>query len=432
MTNDQLAIRDEQVPGSEANAEDMALDVSPPRSTPVQPATTLSAGTRRERRIVAIAMSTRAVHDTAMRMVYPFLPEIAAGLGVTIAQAGLLVSLRNGVGIIAPAFGAMSDRAGHRRSAMLGLMVLGSGLLITGMAGGMGLAAIGFVLCGIGSAIFTPALLAYVSDRVPFARRGRVTGTIEIMWGLAGMIGVPIMGVIITAIGWRAPFTLLGIAAFAGAGLILLLEEYHEQYVLREALKLAALRRNRSAIAFIITWFLVFFAFENIQVGYATWLEQQFGLSTAARGTVQFLFGIFEITASLSSALFLDRIGKKRGVAGGLVVVMMGYALLATFGSAALPIGLMAISVTFLGFEFSVVSGVPIMGEQIPTARGTMIALALTAGNLGRAIADWIGSALASGAGFSIAASISALVAVLTVVIFVRWVQESGTKGVKL
>ena len=357
------------------------------------------------KRIVSIAMSTRAVHDIAVRMVYPFLPEIAAGLGISIAQAGLLVALRNGVGIVAPAFGAMSDRVGHRRSAMLGLAILGIGLLITGVASGLGLAAIGFILTGIGSAIFIPTLLAYVSDRVPFARRGRVTGAIEMTWGLAGMIGVPIMGVIITAIGWRAPFILLGIASFIGAGLMLLLEESKERHILREALKLAALRQNRSALAFIATWFLVFFAFENIQVGYAAWLEQQFGLSTAARGTVQILFGVFEIAASLGSALFLDRIGKKRGVTGGLIVVLMGYVLLATLGSTALPIGLLAISVAFLGFEFSVVSGVPIMGEQVPSARGTMIALALTAGSLGRMIADWVGSALVSGAGFPVAAA---------------------------
>jgi predicted MFS family arabinose efflux permease len=402
--------------------EEQAISHSP------QDAAALFAGKRRERRIVAVAMSTRAVHDIAVRMVYPFLPEIAAGLGVSIAQAGLLVSLRNGVGIVAPAFGALSDRVGHRRSAMLGLMVLGVGLLITGLAGGLALAAIGFILTGVGSAIFIPTLLAYVSDRVPFARRGRVTGAIEMTWGLAGMIGVPLMGVIITAIGWRAPFILLGIGAFVGAGLMLLLEESKEQRILRAALKLAALRHNRSALAFIATWFLVFFAFENIQVGYAAWLEQHFGLSTAARGTVQILFGVFEIAASLSSALFLDRIGKKRGVTGGLIVVLLGYGLLATLGSAALPIGLLAISIAFLGFEFSVVSGVPIMGEQVPAARGTMIALALTAGSLGRMIADWVGSALVSGAGFPVAALISALAALITVFVFTRWVRENGTE----
>jgi predicted MFS family arabinose efflux permease len=330
------------------------------------------------------------------------------------------------MGIVAPAFGAMSDRVGHRRSAMLGLAILGIGLLITGIASGMGLAAIGFILSGIGSAIFIPTLLAYVSDRVPFARRGRVTGAIEMTWGLAGMIGVPLMGVIITAIGWRAPFIILGLAAFGGAGLMLLLEESREQRVLREALNLAALRQNRSAVAFIVTWFLVFFAFENIQVGYAAWLETQFGLETTQRGTVQILFGVFEIAASLSSALFLDRIGKKRGVTGGLIVVLLGYVLLATLGSSALWLGLIAISVAFLGFEFSVVSGVPIMGEQVPAARGTMIALALTAGSLGRMIADWIGSALVSSVGFSVAAIVSAIAALVTIVVFAKWVRENG------
>jgi hypothetical protein len=69
------------------------------------------------------------------------------------------------------------------------------------------------------------------------------------------------------------------------------------------------------------------------------------------------------------------------------------------------------------------------MGEQVPAARGTMIALALTAGSVGRVIADWLGSALVSGAGFSVAAGVSAVAAMITVVIFVRWVKESGTEG---
>ena len=380
-----------------------------------------------ERRLISISMLTRAVHDVAARMVYPFVPELALGLGVSVVQVGLLISLRNGVGVIAPVFGAMSDRIGHRRSAMLGLATLGSGLITTGLAFGLPLAAIGFILSGIGSAIFVPTLIAYVSDRVPFARRGRVTGTIEITWALAGLIGVPIVGVIITAIGWRAPFLLLGMASFISAGLMLLLEESQERHILREALRLAALRQNRSAIAFIASWFLIFFAFENIQVGYAAWLETQFGLDTAQRGTIQILFGVFEITASLSSALFLDRIGKKRGVTGGLIVVLIGYTLLAALGSAALWLGLGAISMTFLGFEFSVVSGVPIMGEQVPSARGTLIALVTTAASLGRMIADWTGSTLASNAGFSATAVVSAIAALITVGGFVRWVRETGT-----
>ncbi len=380
------------------------------------------------RRIVTISMIARAGHDTAARMIYPFLPEIAAGLGASIEQVGVLISLRNGVGIIAPVFGAMSDRIGHRRSALLGLVVLGIGLIVTGTASGLPSAAIGFILAGLGSTIFIPALIAYVSDRVPFARRGRVTGTIELTWALAGLIGVPLIGLIITALGWRAPFILLGAAVFVSAGLMLLLEE---ATTLRRAgvatFDIRSLRRHRSALAFVAAWFLIFFAFENIQVGYASWLETQFGLNTAQRGAAQSIFGLFEIAASACSALFLDRIGKKRGVTGGLIVMLSGYVLLAALGSAALWLGLVSIGVAFLGFEFSVVSGVPIMGEQLPEARGTLIALAVTAGSLGRMVGDLSGSALVAGAGFLAAALLSAVTAVVIITIFVNWVQESGT-----
>ena len=151
---------------------------------------------------------------------------------------------------------------------------------------------------------------------------------------------------------------------------------------------------NRSALAFVAAWFLVFFAFENIQISYGSWLETRFGLTTTARGNLSTLFGVFELMASGGSSLLLDRIGKKRGVVGGLIVATIGYAILFALGSTALPWALAAISISFLGFEFSVVSGVSVMSELVPTARGTMLALAVSTGAVGRMVADPLGSAL--------------------------------------
>ena len=406
----------EQRASSEFQVHDLELNV-------------LSTGTESTsiRRIVAVSMIARAVHDTAARMIYPFLPDIAKGLGLPIEQVGALISLRNGMGILGPVFGVMSDRVGHRRSVMLGLAVLGSGAILTGSAAGLPVAALGFVLAGIGSTIVIPTLIAYVSDRVPFARRGRVTGAIEMTWALAGLVGVPIVGLIIAALGWRVPFIVLGVAALLCAALMLLLEEASAIRDVRAAFDLRSFGRHHSALAFVAAWFLIFFAFENIQVGYASWLETQFGLNTAQRGMAQSFFGIFEIAASASSALFLDRIGKKRGVTGGLIVILSGYTLLVAVGSSALWLGLVSIGVAFLGFEFSVVSGVPIMGEQIPEARGTVIALTIAAGSLGRLAGDLSGSAFVTGPGFIAAALLSAGAALLTVIVFIKWVQESAT-----
>jgi predicted MFS family arabinose efflux permease len=384
------------------------------------------------RRILTVSMLSRLVHDVAVRLVYPFMPEIAKGLGVSIDQLGALVSLRNGIGISGPVFGAMSDRIGHRRAMTLGLLVLSIGLAIVGVSEGIVVPAIGLVLAGIGSAIYVPTLQAYVSERVPYQQRGRVLGAIELTWAAAGMVGVPVMGVLIGSLGWRAPFIGLAVGAFACSLSTLLLEETPRNLARAvnpsQGFKFSSLLHHKSALAFMFVWLLVFFAFENIQVSYGSWLEKQFGLSAADRGGTQTLFGLFEIAASAGSSAFLDRIGKKRGVTGGLIVVAIGYVMLASIASQALPLALISISIAFLGFEFSVVSGIPIMSEQMPEARGTMLALGVMASSVGRMIADLTGSALTEGAGFTIAALVSLAAGAMTVIVFVLGVKEHATQ----
>jgi predicted MFS family arabinose efflux permease len=376
-------------------------------------------------KIVTVSMIARLAHDTAVRMVYPFLPEIADGLRVPIAQVGAMLSLRSGVGIFSPLFGAMSDRAGHRRAMSIGLALLAMGLGAIGLSDGLIGPALGFVLLGIGTATYIPALQAYISERVPYARRGRVLGAIELTWAVAGMIGVPLIGVLIESLGWRAPFAGLAAAALICAALTLLLPETPPSLrAHRASIRLASIGRNRSAMAFLIVWALLFFAFENIQVGYAHWFESRFGLTPNDRGLAQTLFGVFEIAASAGSSAFLDRIGKKRGVTGGLIAALLGYVMLMTIGALDVRLGLASMGVAFLGFEFGVVSGIPIMSEQAPEARGTMLALGVTAGGLGKMAAGVIGSSLIAGPGFTVAALLSAIVGAVTLVVFRAGVHE--------
>jgi predicted MFS family arabinose efflux permease len=377
------------------------------------------------RKIFSLTILARLIHDTSIRMVYPFLPEIAKGLGVPLEQAGAMISLRSGVGILSPAFSRLSDRVGHRRSMSLALIILAIGLGIVGGTQGTFVPTIGFVLAGIGTAIYVPTLQAYISERVPYARRGRALGAIEMTWAISGMVGVPLMGGLIESMGWRAPFVGLAAATLICAALTLLLPEtIAAQRAQVEPFKWASILQQRSALMFLLVWLLVFFAFENIQVGYGHWFETQFDLTTDQRGLAQTLFGVFEIIASAGSSAFLDRIGKKRGVTGGLIAVLLGYVLLATIGAINLWLALASMSIAFLGFEFSVVSGIPIMSEQLPQARGTMLALGVTMSGLGRMIADVTGSALTASVGFTFAAFVSAIFALITLAIFGWGVQD--------
>jgi predicted MFS family arabinose efflux permease len=252
-----------------------------------------------------------------------------------------------------------------------------------------------------------------------------VLGAIELTWAASGLLGVPVAGVLLESLGWRAPFLGLAVAALTCAGLTLVLDETPLAARARaEPLRLGSILSHRSAIAFLLTSLPLFFAFENIQVGYASWFESRFGLDPGQRGTLQSLFGVFEIAASSSVSLFLDRIGKKRGVAGGLGVALLGYVLLASVGPLALPLGLVAMSVAFLGFEFGVVASIPLASEQMPQARGAMLALTVMSSGLGRLLGGVSGSALLAGPGFAFAALVSAGVAVMTLAVFALGVRE--------
>ncbi|MBP7690032.1 MAG: MFS transporter [Thermoflexales bacterium] len=380
------------------------------------------------RRALIVSMLGRLAHDVTMRVIYPYVPEVAAGLKITEAQLGTLMSLRYGVSLGGPLFGAWADRVGHRRAMTIALLLVAVGTGLIGLSAGLIGPGLGFVVSGIGSAMYVPALIAYMSDRTPYQRRGRVLGTIELSWAISGMIGVPLMGALLASHGWRAPFIGLAAAVLICSGLTLLLKETPHALAKGSSGQFApgfkAIVRNRSALAFVAAWFLIFFAFENVQISYGSWLETQYGLSTTARGSISTLFGVFELMASGGSSLLLDRIGKKRGVVGGLIVATLGYAILFTLGSTALPWALAAICIAFLGFEFSVVSGISVMSEQVPSARGTMLALAVSMGAVGRMVADPVGSALTAGGAFTTVALISLIAGALNASLFALGVKE--------
>jgi len=376
-------------------------------------------------RILIVSMIARLVHDASVRVVYPFLPELSVGLRAPVDQVGAVLSLRSGVGVLSPLFGILSDRIGHRRTMSASLVLLAIGLGAVGLSDVLLMAAIGFVVTGIATATYVPALLAYLSERTPYERRGRILGTLELTWALAGMIVVPALGALIGPLGWRAPFLALAIGAMVCAALTLSLPETPARLRAQAVtFRIASIFRNRSATAFLLVWLLMFLSFENVQVGYASWFETQFGLSAQQRGMTQTLFGVFEIAASAGSGLFLDRIGKKRGVTGGLIILLIGYGMLLMFGPLALWLGLAAMSVAFLGFEFSVVSSLSIGSEQIPQARGAMLSLGVMMSGLGRMVGAVSGSALIADAGFGAAALLSALLSAAAVGLFALFVQE--------
>jgi predicted MFS family arabinose efflux permease len=113
------------------------------------------------------------------------------------------------------------------------------------------------------------------------------------------------------------------------------------------------------------------------------WLEDRHDMSTGGLGLVAAVFGAVELFASGAVASVADRIGSRRSVAGGLLVLGAGLVTMALSGeSAALAVA--GLAVFLLGFEYAFVSSLTMVTEAAPASRGKAIGVSNSIGTLAR------------------------------------------------
>src|SRR5262245_19953430 len=122
-------------------------------------------------------------------------------------------------------------------------------------------------------------------------------------------------------------------------------------------------------------------------------MESTFGLQVAALGAASIVIGVAELVGEGLVAGLVDRLGKRRAVAAGLIVYAVACLLLPILGGT-LQGALFGLFLFYLGFEFTLVSLIPMMTELVPSARATLMSANLTAFSLGKAAGGVIGPAL--------------------------------------
>jgi MFS family permease len=86
------------------------------------------------RRLIGTSMAAKLIVDIGAQIFNPFLPVIAAGLGMSVVELGRLVGLRSAVGILTPISGALADRHGYRIVIRSALLVSAAGFLLLGVS----------------------------------------------------------------------------------------------------------------------------------------------------------------------------------------------------------------------------------------------------------------------------------------------------------
>jgi predicted MFS family arabinose efflux permease len=372
------------------------------------------------------ATLARVVINTAHRMVYPFLPALGRGLGMPLETLTALLSLRGVIGVVSPALGGVPDRYGRRHTLLIGLAIFSIGLVLPGLFPGPAAFVLFVVLAAVGKVVFDPALQAYLGDRTPYARRGLVMAFSEISWSAAALIGIPLAGLLIARFDWRAPFLPLAAAGLAaGAALWFIIPSDAPTPGQPRAAgprRLDAIWRNPLVLAGLSLGLLISLGNENLSVVYAAWLERSFGLTVAALGLSTTVIGVAELAAEGLVMAFVDRLGKRRVIAVGLVASAAAYLALPLAGSH-LELALVGLFFVFITFEFTVVATLPLMTELVPSARGRVMTSNVAALAAGRMLGDWIAGYLFH-FGFFWIGLVSAASSVLALIILTLFVHE--------
>jgi len=338
---------------------------------------------------IFIATLCRVILNTSRRFAYPFAPVLSRGLGVELTAITSLIAANQATALFGLFFGPLSDRLGYRLMMLAAMAMLALGMFSGGFFPFYGVILVALFLSGIGKTVFDPSIQAYVSENVPFKRRGLVIGLMEYSWSASTLVGIPLIAFLIDRFGWRAPFIVLGGLSLLGMIMLAVVIPRNDNktgaHQVSNSLWTAwrQLVRQRAALGAMGFAFFMSAANDNLFVVYGAWLEQSFDLSIIALGMSTGLIGLAELSGETLTAFFADRFGLKRTVLSAMILCLASYGILPFLGLI-LPMALSGLFFIFLTFEFTMVTGISLSTELLPEYRATMMSGFFASAGMGR------------------------------------------------
>lgn len=363
--------------------------------------------------------TTRIVANTGYRFAPPFIAIIAGaqqGFDVSIARVGLIISISELAGFLAPLLGTFVDRVSRRIAMATGLAGSLLGIMLMAFSPNLVVLCVGLTMLNLMKSCFDLGMAAWIADRVPYERRGRVVGLTETSWALSLLVGVSALGLITAVSTWRVACVVGGVL-IASCALWLDSRIREAGDLPRSEHTTAASPGTMSARDWLVplSMFGMMGAAQCLFVTFGAWLNDDFGFGASGIAAVGFALGIGELVSSTSSARMTDRLGKEKSVALGAALMVPSAALLAAFDSS-LVIGLLGLAVFIIGFEYGVVSMLPLATNLVPSAPGKGFGLVIGAGTFGRGVLTFVATSLYESTGISGAALAGIACAVLSAV----------------
>ncbi|WP_063129537.1 MFS transporter [Nocardia fusca] len=360
--------------------------------------------------IAVLALSTFLVVTSEMLPVGVLTP-MSEGLGITPGTAGFSLAVTGVVAALAAPFVSRTIGGADRRHVLVAAaLVLAAGNLITAIAQGFAVLALGRVVVGFAMATVWALAAALATRLVDASRAGPAVSTVVSGVAVASVVGVPFGTFLGDIAGWRSAFGLLALAALVlAAGLAALLPALPPRQDAGSGehsgslLAIPAVRRGLIAVTLLVT--AHFAAYTYVRPV----LEELSGIHGAGISLLLLVYGLCGIVANFAAGAAATRRVRSTVLvlATGITAALLALPLVGTAPISA------AVVLVLWGFSYG---GVSVCSQiwavqAVPERREAVTGLFVGAFTGSIALGSFLGGVILDGVGSSVLLCVSAGVA---------------------
>ena len=325
------------------------------------------------------------------------LPTVAHDLQVSSASTAAILSAYFGAyAIVLLPGGALVDRFGARRLALIGLAVFAVGAAAGAIVGSIGALIATRVVQGAGAGLVSPAALAGAVSGFPPERRGSALGIWGASAGISNLIGPLLGGLLTVTLGWRANWwALVPLALIAALGIARCVP----RLVHGEAVGTARYTLSRVVLAATLVAALTFAVMIGCFYLASQYLQQAAGYSALGASSALVIVALMVGAAAPISGRLVDEHGERVPAVLGFVLAAGGLAVLAIPGMPlASPVTIAPLILVGLGLGMLFVPTSRAALNATPRASHGRTSAILSVGRLvGAGVGAGLGGAVLSG-----------------------------------
>lgn len=348
------------------------------------------------------------------------LPTIATAFSTKVANVGFGVTVYAifyavGAPIIAP----FSERLPRKMMIVTGLLLFTIATFLCGTATNLTSFYIFRALAGLGAAMFTPNVYAYIGNNFAKEDIGKIMGIVMSALSLSIAVGVPAGSFIANLWNWN--WTFFGSSIFAAISWILIIlfvekDVKNQNTIISNPLShyINVIKNPRASLG-LLTMLFWMYGFYAIYTYLGTYIGQSFHLSVGAIGLVFMVYGLSNFVSSFSGGWIGSSFGMKKVILFSGIISCAAYLILGVKG---INLVLFIIILAILAFAQGV--GAPQLttfnATILPESRATMTSLNSSFLYLGLTLGSALGGVLLENLSFTaigISAVVSTVIAIL-------------------